>query len=113
MMSYNPFENFDDALFHECGNEENCQRDLDEVSLVEGLNETLLSTFPSEENEVLQSCEEIISSYDVDEFVEQLSDIVDDHIDDFIQVGRHRWDVGCFIIDRDPIYDIKGSSQVE
>ena len=24
MMSYNPFENFDDALFHDCGNEEKC-----------------------------------------------------------------------------------------
>jgi hypothetical protein len=24
MMSYNPFENFDDALFHDCGNEKNC-----------------------------------------------------------------------------------------
>jgi hypothetical protein len=45
--------------------------------------------------------------------MEQPSDIVDDHIDDFIQVGRHRWDVVCFIIDRDPIYDIEGSSQVE
>jgi hypothetical protein len=113
MMSYNPFENFDDALFHDCGNEENCQKDLDEVSLAEGLNETLLSAFPFEENEVLQSCEEVISSYDADEFVEQPSDIVDDHIDDFIQVGRRRWDVGCFIIDRDPIYDIEGSSQAE
>jgi hypothetical protein len=68
-------------------------------------------TFPFEENEVLQSCEEVINSYDADEFVEQPSDIVDDHIDDFIQVGRCRWDVGCFIIDRDPIYDIEGSSQ--
>jgi hypothetical protein len=111
MMSYNPFENFDDALFHDCGNEENCQKDLDEVSLAEGLNETLLSTFPFEENEVIQSCEEVINSYDADEFMEQPSDIVDDHIDDFIQVGRRRWDVGCFIIDRDPIYDIEGSSQ--
>jgi hypothetical protein len=46
MMSYNPFENFDDALFHDCGNEENFQKDLDEVSLAEGLNETLLSDFP-------------------------------------------------------------------
>jgi hypothetical protein len=45
--------------------------------------------------------------------VEQPSDIVDDHIDDFIQVGRRRWDVVCFIIDRDPIYDIEGSSQAE
>jgi hypothetical protein len=52
MMSYNPFENFDDALFHDFGNEENCQKDLDEVSLAEGLNETLLSDFPFEENEV-------------------------------------------------------------
>jgi hypothetical protein len=48
-----------------------------------------------------------------DEFMEQPSDIVDDHIDDFIQVGRCRWDVGCFIIDRDPIYDIEGSPQEE
>jgi hypothetical protein len=49
MMSYNPFENFDDALFNDCGNEKNCQKDLDEVSLVEGLNETLLSALPFEE----------------------------------------------------------------
>jgi hypothetical protein len=55
----------------------------------------------------------VINSYDADEFMEQPSDIVDEHIDDFIQVGRCRWDVGCFIIDRDPIYDIEGSSQVE
>jgi hypothetical protein len=45
--------------------------------------------------------------------MEQPSNIVDEHIDDFIQVGRRRWDVGCFIIDRDPIYDIKGSSQAK
>jgi hypothetical protein len=38
MMSYNPFENFDDALFHDFGNEEKFQKDLDEVSLAEGLN---------------------------------------------------------------------------
>jgi hypothetical protein len=113
MISYNPFENFDDALFHDYGNEENFQKDLDEVSLAEGLNETLLSAFPFEENEVIQSCEEVINSYDADEFMEQPSDIVDEHIDDFIQVGRRRWDVGCFIIDRDPIYDIEGSSQAE
>jgi hypothetical protein len=24
MMSYNPFENFDDSLFHDYGNEDNC-----------------------------------------------------------------------------------------
>jgi hypothetical protein len=55
----------------------------------------------------------MISSYDTDEFMEQPSYIVDEHIDDFIQVGRRRWDVGCTIIDRDPIYDIEGSSQAE
>jgi hypothetical protein len=113
MMSYNHFENFDDALLHECGNKENCQKDLDEVSLAEGLNETMLSPFPFEENEFLQSCEEVINSYDADEFVEQPSNTVDDHIDDFIQVGRRIWDVGCFIIDRDPIYEIEGGSQEE
>jgi hypothetical protein len=48
MISYKPFENFDDALFHDCENEENCQRDLDEVSLAEGLNKTLLYAFPFE-----------------------------------------------------------------
>jgi hypothetical protein len=111
MESYNPFENFDDALFHDCGNEESCQEDLDEVSLAEGLNETLLSTFPFEEDEVVQSCEEVINSYDTGEIMEQPPDIVDNHIDDFIQVGRHRWDFGHFIFYRDPIYDIEGSSQ--
>jgi hypothetical protein len=88
MMSYNPFENFDDALFHDCGNEENFQKDLDEVSLAEGMNETLLSTIPFEEDEVVQSCEEVINFYDADEIMKQPPDIVDDHIDDFIQVGN-------------------------
>jgi hypothetical protein len=45
--------------------------------------------------------------------VEQSSNIVDDHIDDFMQVGRHRWDVGCFIIDKDPIYDNEGIPQAK
>jgi hypothetical protein len=38
MMSYNPFENFYDSLFRDFGNEENCQKNIDEVSLAEGLN---------------------------------------------------------------------------
>jgi hypothetical protein len=100
-------------LFHDCGNEENFKKDLHEVSLAEGLNETLLSTFPFEESKVLESCEEVINSYDADELVEQPLDIVDDHIDDFIQFGRRRWDVVFFIINREPIYDVKGISQAE
>jgi hypothetical protein len=113
MMSYNPFENFDDALFHDCGNEESFQEDLDEVSLAEGLKKTLLSTFPFEEDEVVQSCEEVIISYDIGEIMEQPPNIVDNHIDDFIHVGGHRWDFGRFIFYRDPIYDIEGSSQAK
>jgi hypothetical protein len=53
MMSYNPFENFDDVLFHDYGNEDNCQTDIDEVSLAEGLNETLSSTVPFKEDEII------------------------------------------------------------
>jgi hypothetical protein len=108
MANYNSFENFDDALFHDY--EERCQKDLDEVSFIESLNETLLSAFPFEEDEVVQSCEEVINSYDADELMEQPLDLVDDHIDMFIQTGRHRWDFGRLIFDRDPIYDIEGSS---
>ena len=47
-MSYNPFENFDDSVFHDFGNEQNYQKDIDEVSLAEGMNETLLSGLPFE-----------------------------------------------------------------
>jgi hypothetical protein len=71
MMSYNPFENFDDALFHEFGNEENCQKNLDKVSFPEGLNETLSSTIPFKEDEVVESCEELINFYDAYEIMEQ------------------------------------------
>jgi hypothetical protein len=55
-----------------------------------------------EEDEVVKPCEEIISSIDTGKFMEQPSDIVDQHIDDFIHVGRHRWDMGCFTFDGDP-----------
>jgi hypothetical protein len=102
MMIYNPFENFDDALFHDCGNEEKIQKDLDEVSLAEGLNKTLSSIVPFEEDEVIQSCEEVINFYDANEIMEQPPDTFDHHIDDFIQIGRCRWDLGCFIFYEDP-----------
>jgi hypothetical protein len=113
MMSYNPFENFDDALFHDCGNEENYQKDLNEVFLTEGLKETLSSIVPFEEDEVIHSCEEVTSFYDTDEIMEHPPDTVDDHIDDFIQIGRCKWDLGCFIFYGDPIYDIEGTSRIK
>jgi hypothetical protein len=55
--------------------------------------------------------EEMISLNDADDLVEDPSDVVDQHIDDFIHVGRRRWDVVCFIFYKDPIYDVEGSSQ--
>jgi hypothetical protein len=38
-------------------------------------------------------------------------DMVDNHIDTFIQTGTHRWDFGCLIFYRDPIYDIEVNPQ--
>jgi hypothetical protein len=35
-------------------------------------------------------------------------DMVDENIDIFIHIGRHRWDFVRLIFDRDPIYDIEG-----
>jgi hypothetical protein len=70
IMSYNPFENFDDALIHDFGNKEKRQKELDEVSLAEGLSKTLFSDFPFEGNEAIQSYEEVIISSDADEFME-------------------------------------------
>jgi hypothetical protein len=35
------------------------------------------------------------------------------HIDDFICIGRHRWDMICYIFDGNLIYDIEGHSQIE
>jgi hypothetical protein len=40
-------------------------------------------------------------------------DMVDGHIDTFIQTGRCRWDFGHFIFYRDPIYNIEGSSHAK
>jgi hypothetical protein len=90
------------------------------VQHVENPDETSISILPLDKDEVVQpffppthKYEEVISPNDVDDFVEDLSDMVDQHIDDFIQVGRHRWDVGCFIFYGDPIYDIEGSSHAK
>jgi hypothetical protein len=39
--------------------------------------------------------------------------MVDDPIDTFIQTGKHRWDIGCLKFDRNPIYDIEGTSHAK
>jgi hypothetical protein len=47
----------------------------------------------------------------VDGLMKEPLDMVDEHIDTFIQTGRRRWDFGHLIFYRDPIYDIEGSPQ--
>jgi hypothetical protein len=47
----------------------------------------------------------------VDGLVKEPLDMVDEHIDTFIQIDRRRWDFGCLIFDRDPIYYIEGNPQ--
>ena len=47
----------------------------------------------------------------IDGFMKEPLDLVVDHLDMFIQTGRRRWDFGHLIFDRDPIYDIEGSSK--
>jgi hypothetical protein len=71
------------------------------VSLAKGLNETLIYVVPFEKNE------EVITSYDADAFMEKPSLIVDYHIDDFICIGRRRWDMSCYIVYRDLVLDIE------
>jgi len=76
----------------------------DEVQHVENTDETSSSILLLDEDEVVQPCfppthedEEVISSNDIDDFMEELSDMVGQHIEDFIHVGRHGWDMDCFI----------------
>jgi hypothetical protein len=112
----------DEDLVKEKIHEESFQEeeDPDEVQHPDEQKDTLASMLPLDKDEVIQPCfppahedEEVISPNDANAFVKDLSDLDDLHIDDFIQVGRRRWDVGCFIIDRDPIYDIEASSQAK
>jgi hypothetical protein len=49
----------------------------------------------------------------IDGLMKEPLDMVDEHIDTFIQTGRRRWDFGHLIFYRDPIYDIEGSSQAK
>jgi hypothetical protein len=81
----------------------------EEVQHAENPDETSVSILFLDENED----EEVISPKDVDDSMGKFSDMVDQHLDDFIQVGRRRWDVSCFIFYRDPIYDIEGGSHAK
>jgi hypothetical protein len=48
-----------------------------------------------------------------DGHMKETFDMVDEHIDTFIQTRRRTWDFGHFIFYRDPIYNIEGSSQAQ
>jgi hypothetical protein len=47
----------------------------------------------------------------IDGLMKEPLDMVDEHIDTFIQPRRRGWDFVHFNFDRDPIYDIEGGSQ--
>jgi hypothetical protein len=91
-----------------------------EVLNDEDLDDTSVSIVSLDEDEVFQphfppahKDEEVIIPNDVDVSMGDLLDMVDQHIDDFIQVGRCRWDVSCFIFYRILIYDIEGGSHAK
>ena len=48
-----------------------------------------------------------------DGIMKETLDMVNEHIETFIQTRRYTWDFVHFIFDRDPIYNIEGSSQVK
>jgi hypothetical protein len=82
--------------------------------------EVPLSFISLDDGEVVQTClppahkdNGTISPNDKNDLVQNLSDTIDLHIDDFIQVEICRWDVSCFSIDSEPIYDIECGSQAE
>jgi hypothetical protein len=54
----------------------------------------------------------VISPDDTNDFMEDLSNIIGQHIDDFIHVGKCGWDMGSFVFYGDPIYDIEGNFQI-
>jgi hypothetical protein len=68
IMSYDPFKDLDDNLFHD----------------------------PRSEGAL-----------------EEPLDIVGQHIDTFIQIGKCGWDMVLFTFDEDPTYDVEGSPQTK
>ena len=58
-----------------------------------------------------QEDKEMIIFDHADDLMIETLDMVDEHIDTFIQTSRRRWDFGHLIFYRYPIYDIEGSPQ--
>jgi hypothetical protein len=110
---------YDKDLVEEHIHQESFQEDINDEDLDEVHHpdeDTLVSMLPLDKDDIVQPCsppthEEIISLNDAYDLMQNLSDIANLHINDFIQVGRRRWNFGHFVFDRDPIYDIEGNSQ--
>jgi hypothetical protein len=90
--------------------EESCQEYVDD----EDLDETSISILLLDEGEVIHTCfppthqdKKIFGFNDTNDLVEDPFDVVDQHIDDFIHVERHRWDVVCFNFDKIPFTMLK------
>jgi hypothetical protein len=104
--------------------EESYQDDPDEVSHVEDPDETfdedevLISTLPLDEEIqapalLTHEDKEMAIFSHTNGLMKETLDMVNEHIDTFIQTGRHTWDFGRFSFDRDPIYDNEGISQTK
>jgi hypothetical protein len=84
------------------------EEDSHEMHHVEDLVEAAQAfVLPTHEDKEMVSCSH------TDGFMKEPLDVVGEHIDDFIHVGRHRWEVGCSSFDGDPIYDIEGGFRVK
>jgi hypothetical protein len=51
-----------------------------------------------------QEDKEMVIFSHIDGFMKEPLDLVDEHIERFIQTGRHRWDVTCLFFEGDPCY---------
>ena len=77
------------------------KKNSQEMQHAENLDETSISILSLDENVVrsrfpsAHKDEEVISPKDADDSMGDLSDMVDHHLDDFIQVGKRRWDVSA------------------
>jgi hypothetical protein len=97
-----PFDEFIQASFPPAHEEENV------VSYTPFQVFDVALFYDLESEEVLEEpLDEInLSCYD-----DKNNDVID-NIDEFIHVGRHKWDVISFGLDGDPIYDIEGHFQL-
>jgi hypothetical protein len=56
---------------------------------------------------------EMVNFSHTNDLMKEPLDVVDEHIETFIHIRRRRWDMGCFVFNEDPIYNIKGTFQLK